>query len=184
MRSPRLLNVDVRRRAMTSAAEHKHSAFTHIRVLGRVLYTTCGNWLVGLTPEENHWRKGEAWTRIGAYSWAAWHFRKFLTYSDEPRVRAYLAWCYAQLGMLESAAQHYREAWLRLRLAWVTWTVPAPSCASCGREAGSYSAKVSLLWTRWRTVSRQAGDASAAQITSCGFIPSNEPLQRTAQPAR
>jgi len=115
MRSPRLLNVDVRRRAMTSAAEHKHSAFTHIRVLGRVLYTTCGNWLVGLTPEENHWRKGEAWTRIGAYSWAAWHFRKFLTYSDEPRVRAYLAWCYAQLGMLESAAQHYREAYGRYK---------------------------------------------------------------------
>ena len=59
--------------------------------------------------------KGESWTRIGAYSWAAWHFRKFLTYSDEPRVRAYLAWCYAQLGMLESAAQHYREAYGRYK---------------------------------------------------------------------
>ena len=100
---------------MTDTAIRRHSAFTHARVIGRVLYTTCANWLVGLTPEENHWRKGEAWSRIGAYHWAAWHFRKFLTYSDDPRARAYLAWCYAQLGMLESAAKHYREAHARYK---------------------------------------------------------------------
>jgi TolA-binding protein len=100
---------------MTDTADHRHSAFTHARVVGRVLYTTCCNWLVGLTPEENHWRKGEAWTRIGAYRLAAWHFRKFLTYSDDPQTRAYLAWCYAQLGMLESAAQHYRETYTRYK---------------------------------------------------------------------
>ena len=100
---------------MAETTGQQHSALTHILVLGRVLYTTCGNWLVGLTPEENHWAKGYAWTRIGAYRWAAWHFRKYLTYSDNPRVRADLAWCYAQLGMLESAAQHYREAYARYK---------------------------------------------------------------------
>ena len=67
---------------MAETTGQQHSALTHILVLGRVLYTTCGNWLVGLTPEENHWAKGYAWTRIGAYRWAAWHFRKYLTYSD------------------------------------------------------------------------------------------------------
>jgi hypothetical protein len=92
---------------------HGGIAFTWFRVLGRVAYTTLGNYLVGLTPEENHWRKGEAWSRVGAYRWAAWHFRKFLTYSDDPRVRPHLAWCYANLGLLDSAAQHYRQAYTR-----------------------------------------------------------------------
>ena len=94
-------------------AEPPHTAFTWLRVLARVAYTTLGNYLVGLTPEENHWQKGDAWSRVGAYRWAAWHFRKFLTYSDDPRVRAQLAWCYANLGMVESAVQHYRQAYAR-----------------------------------------------------------------------
>ena len=92
-------------------ANQSHTALTWLRVLGRVTYTTLGNYLVGLTPEENHWRKGEAWSRIGAYRLSVWHFRKFLTYSDDARARAYLAWCYAQLGMQESAVQHYRQAY-------------------------------------------------------------------------
>lgn len=84
--------------------------FAYFLAFARVLYLTLGNWLVGLTPEENHWAKGAAWSRVEAYRWAAWHFRKYLTYSDDPRIRAHLGWCYAQLGMLESAAQHYRQA--------------------------------------------------------------------------
>jgi lipopolysaccharide biosynthesis regulator YciM len=89
------------------------AALTWLGVLARVAYTTLCNYLVGLTPEENHWRKGEAWGRVGAYRWAAWHFRKYLTYSDDPRVRPHLAWCYANLGMLDSAVQHYRQAYTR-----------------------------------------------------------------------
>jgi len=49
-------------------AEQHHTALTWLRVLARVAYTTLGNYLVGLMPEENHWRKGEAWIgseRIG-----------------------------------------------------------------------------------------------------------------------
>ena len=97
---------------MTTREQH-HTALTWLWVLVRVAYTTLGNYLIGLMPEENHWRKGDAWSRVGAYRWAAWHFRKFLKYSDDPRVRAHLAWCYANLGMLDSAAQHYREAYAR-----------------------------------------------------------------------
>ena len=89
------------------------SALTCLRVLGRIAYTTLGNYLVGLTPEENHWRKGEAWARLGAHRWAVWHFQKFLTYSNDPHVRAHLAWCYTQLGMYESAAHQYRQAYVR-----------------------------------------------------------------------
>src|SRR6266850_2617174 len=89
---------------------HDHTAAAWLWAVVRVAYTTLGNYLVGLTPEENHWKKGDAWGRVGAYRWAAWHFRRYLTYSDDPRVRAHLAWCYANLGMLESAAQHYRQA--------------------------------------------------------------------------
>jgi len=65
--------------------------------------------------------------------------------------------------MLEAAAQHYREAYARYKGLEITLGLAeievglgnvdrAPSCASCGREARSYSAKVSLLWTRWRAV--------------------------------
>ena len=93
--------------------EQAHTVLTWLRVLARVAYTTLCNYLVGLTPEDNHWRKGDAWGRVGAYRWAAWHFRKFLTYGDDPRVRAQLGWCYANLGMLDSAVQHYREAYAR-----------------------------------------------------------------------
>ena len=69
-------------------SEQRRTALTWLWVLARVAYTTLGNHLVGLTPEENHWRKGEAWSRVGAYRWAAWH-------------------------LLDSAAQHYREAYAR-----------------------------------------------------------------------
>jgi tetratricopeptide (TPR) repeat protein len=93
--------------------DHGHTTLTHLRALGRVAFTTLANYLVGLTPEENHWRKGEAWGRIGAYRSAIWHFRKFLTYSEDSHVRAHLAWCYAQLGMHESAVQQYRQAYVR-----------------------------------------------------------------------
>ena len=90
-----------------------HTALTWVLALAKVTFTTLGSYLVGLTPEENHWQKGEAWSRVGAYRWAAWHFRKFLTYSDDPRGRPHLGWCYAQMGMLESAIEHYRQAYVR-----------------------------------------------------------------------
>lgn len=99
----------------TEKTADKPSVFTYLCVLVRVAHTTLGNWLVGLTPEENHAIKGEAWARVTAYRWAAWHFRKYLKYSEDSRARASLAWCYAQLGMVESAIEHYRLAYARNR---------------------------------------------------------------------
>jgi tetratricopeptide (TPR) repeat protein len=120
-----------------------HTALTWLLALATVAYTTLGNYLVGLTPEENHWRKGEAWSRVGAYRWAAWHFRKFLTYTDDPRVRPHLGWCYAQMGMLESAIEHYRQAYVRNKHPDV-----ALGLAQLEAELGNVQAARALVQTR------------------------------------
>jgi tetratricopeptide (TPR) repeat protein len=96
-----------------TAREDKLSILTYIGALLRVLYTTLAYWVVGLMPEENHCRKALAWTRIDAYRFATWHWRKYLKYSEDSRARASLAWCYAKLGMIESALEHYRLAYAR-----------------------------------------------------------------------
>jgi tetratricopeptide (TPR) repeat protein len=83
------------------------------RLPRRALNTTMAYWLVGLTPKENHWRKANAWALINAYRFAAWRCRKYLNYREDSRARASLAWCYANLGMVESAAEHYRLAYAR-----------------------------------------------------------------------
>ena len=98
---------------MPTAEEEKTSVLTYACTLLRVAYTTMVYWLVGLTPEENHATKGQAWSRINAYRLAAWHWRKYLKYSEDSRARASLAWCYASLGMIESAVEHYRLAYAR-----------------------------------------------------------------------
>ena len=86
---------------------------TYLSALTRIAFTTACYWLVGLTPEDNHGMKGHSWARIGAYRWAAWHFRKYLKYSQDSWARASLAWCYGQLGLTESAVEHYRLAYAR-----------------------------------------------------------------------
>jgi tetratricopeptide (TPR) repeat protein len=94
-------------------SEDRPTALAYLSALTRIGFTTACYWLVGLTPEENHGTKGAAWASIHAYRWAAWHFRKYLKYSDDSWARAALAWCYAQLGMIESAVGHYRLAYAR-----------------------------------------------------------------------
>jgi hypothetical protein len=93
--------------------DDKPSVLTYASALLRVAYTTMAYWLVGLTPEENHATKGLAWSRINAYRFAAWHWRKYLKYSEDSRARAQLAWCYANVGMIESAVEHYRLSYAR-----------------------------------------------------------------------
>lgn len=86
---------------------------TYVGAFAQLIFVTLTYWFVGILPEENHGRKGEAWARIGAYRWAAWHFRKYLKYSDDSVGRAALAWCYANLGFLETARDLYRQAHTR-----------------------------------------------------------------------
>jgi len=98
---------------MAESTNDKPTLLMYVRVLVRIAFTTLCYWFVGLTPEENHGTKGHAWGQINAYRWAAWHFRKYLKYSEDSRARAALAWCYANLGMVESAVEHYRLAYSR-----------------------------------------------------------------------
>lgn len=93
------------------------SVLTYFTVLVEVMFWTVAYWLVGTLPEENHARKGYAWSRIGAHRWAAWHFRKYLKHSDDSWGRVSLACCYENLGLPESAVQHYRIAYSKTRRA-------------------------------------------------------------------
>ena len=97
--------------------DHKPTVLTYVAVLSEVMFWTVTYWLVGTLPEENHAKKGCAWSRVGAYRWAAWHFRKYLKHSDDSWGRASLAWCYQNLGLPESAVQHYRIAYSKARRA-------------------------------------------------------------------
>ncbi len=97
--------------------DDRPTVLTYLGAIGRITFLTLVYWLVGSTPEENHSRKGDAWARVGAYRWAAWHFRKYLKYSDDSFGRSSLGWCYSELGMPESAVHHYRAAYARSKRA-------------------------------------------------------------------
>ncbi len=97
----------------TTTQKDKTNALMYASALLRIAYTTIAYWCVGMTPEENHATKGYAWSQINAYRFSAWHWRKYLKYSEDSRARASLAWCYASLGMIETAAEHYRLAYTR-----------------------------------------------------------------------
>lgn len=96
---------------MGKRSDDEPTVLTYLGSFAQLAFLTLAYWLVGSLPEENHSKKGDAWARIGAYRWAAWHFRKYLKYSDDSFGRTSLAWCYANLGMVESAVQHYRLAY-------------------------------------------------------------------------
>ena len=102
---------------MDSRGDDEPTALTYLVCLAQIGFVTASYWLVGLLPEENHSKKGNAWARMSAYRWAAWHFRKYLKYSDDSFGRASLGWCYANLGMIDSAVQHYRLAYNRSKNA-------------------------------------------------------------------
>lgn len=97
------------------AAQDKPSILAYVTTVAEVTFWTFGYWFVGLLPEDNHAKKGTAWARVGAYQWAAWHFQKYLKYSDDTFGRTCLAWCYAQMGMSERAVVHYRAAFASSR---------------------------------------------------------------------
>jgi lipopolysaccharide biosynthesis regulator YciM len=81
------------------------------------LYFILANYLVGLTPEEYHIRKGNIWLDVDCHRWAIWNYDRALRASEDSVVRATLGWCYSQLGMPEAALAHYRRACERNRRA-------------------------------------------------------------------
>ena len=109
----RPLRVSLERWLDFVAMDDRPTASAYASSLVRIAFVTVGYYLVGMLPERNHWQKGHAWARIGAYEWAAWHFRKYLKYSDDGAGRWALGWCYANLGMPRSAVEHLRLAYDR-----------------------------------------------------------------------
>lgn len=91
--------------------DSRPSPGTYVKSLATVAFFTTGYYLVGMLPEQYHWRKGQAWAEIRAYQWAAWHFRKYLKYSDDWYGRCALGSCYTNLGMMASAAGQFRVAY-------------------------------------------------------------------------
>jgi hypothetical protein len=91
--------------------ESRPSLGTYLKSLATVAFFTVCYYLVGMSSERNHWAKGQAWAEIGAYRWAAWHFRKYLKYSDDWYGHWALGSCYASLGMMVSAAKQFRAAY-------------------------------------------------------------------------
>jgi len=103
---------------MGEPPEGRPTLLMYVSALARIAFTTLAYYSGALgMPEENHAAKGIAWARIGAYSWAAWHFRKYLTHGEDSWARSYLAWCCDELGMREAAVEHYRLAYARNKKA-------------------------------------------------------------------
>ena len=94
---------------MDKRVDQSPTVLQYVATFVEVMFVTACYWLVGVLPEDNHSKKGNAWARIHAYRWAAWHFRKYLKHSDDSFGRASLAWCYARLGMLEMTS---RTRWI------------------------------------------------------------------------
>ena len=98
---------------MSARSDSQPTLSVYFSSLAEVAFLTAVYWLVGSTPEANHAGKGNAWARIGAFRWAAWHFRKYLKYSDDSFGHASLGWCYGNLKLIEAAVQQYRLAYAK-----------------------------------------------------------------------
>jgi hypothetical protein len=83
-----------------------------VRVLGglRVVYSEMQYWLIGMTPEGYHWAKASAWEDLGNYHRAAKHWAGYLKNSENPKIRAQLAYCHARNSRWSEAAVEYTKA--------------------------------------------------------------------------
>ena len=93
--------------------------------ISKLIYFTTAYWAVGLTEEEYHIRKANYWIELDNHRRAIRNYQKALKASEDSQVRAAMAWCYGEIGMLEACHQHYRTAYdtnshpsIALRLAY------------------------------------------------------------------
>ena len=93
--------------------------------LFKIIYYTTAYWAVGLTEEEYHIRKANYWIELENYRRAIRNYHKALKASEDSQVRAAMAWCYGEIGMIETCLQHYRTSYeankhpsIALRLAY------------------------------------------------------------------
>jgi hypothetical protein len=75
----------------------------------RLIYIEIQYWLVGLTPETYYWTKARAWEDFGDFRRAALSLSAYLKNSDDPQVRALLAYCYARRGEWARTADEYAK---------------------------------------------------------------------------
>jgi tetratricopeptide (TPR) repeat protein len=73
----------------------------------RLIYIEIQYWLVGLTPETYYWAKARAWEDFGDFRRATNSLSAYLKNSDDPQVRALLAYCYARRGDWARTADEY-----------------------------------------------------------------------------
>ena len=66
---------------------------------------------VGLTQEGFYLSKGNIWLRIDQLDRAIRCYHKSLEADDNPRVRAFLGWCYSRAGNYLAALENYRSAY-------------------------------------------------------------------------
>jgi tetratricopeptide (TPR) repeat protein len=90
-----------------------NSVATRIANASMILFYTMAYWAVGLTEEEYHIRKAQYWIALGNHRRAIRNYQKSLKSSEDSRVRATMAWCYASIGLMESSREHYRRAFER-----------------------------------------------------------------------
>lgn len=74
----------------------------------RLVYTELQYWLIGLTPEDYHWRMATAWEVLENFRRAARHLESYLQNSENAQARALLAYFYARLGSWSLAAEEYK----------------------------------------------------------------------------
>ena len=79
--------------------------------LFKILYYSTAYWAVGLTEEEYHIRKANYWIELENYRRAIRNYQKALRASEDSQVRAAMAWCYGEIGMIETCLQHYRASY-------------------------------------------------------------------------
>lgn len=72
-------------------------------------YAELNYWLVGTSPEGYHWAKARAWSRSDDHARAIEQIRRGLEYSDDLRMRCWLAWQLARIGDWSQAAREYAK---------------------------------------------------------------------------
>jgi hypothetical protein len=88
-------------------SESRHSSSRLLANL-RLAWTELQYWLIGLTPEDYHWRMAAAWETLDNFKRAARHLESYLQSSENAQARALLAYFYARLGSWSQAAEEYK----------------------------------------------------------------------------
>ncbi|WP_297765939.1 hypothetical protein [uncultured Muriicola sp.] len=77
----------------------------------KLVYLYILYWVVGLDEEDFFIPKANYCAEIGWFKAAIESYTKALHETDDPRIRAAIGWCYAELGVNEKSVENYRIAY-------------------------------------------------------------------------